>query len=154
MDETIQTIGTSTQELLALLKIIAKVAVSTETEEDTTIYKVEITGDNLGILIGYHGETLNQLQQILSLVINKKLGTWVKIVIDVNGWREERKQAITNMATQAISRARQSGQSQVLPTLSAYERRIVHSLVSENDDVDSHSEGEGVNRKLIIHLKD
>jgi spoIIIJ-associated protein len=151
--DTVQIIGTSTQELLSHLKITAKVAVTEITEDETQLYTVEISGNDLGILIGYHGETLNQFQQILSLIVNNKLPEWTKIIVDINGWREERKETIENMARQAITRVKGTGQSQHLPTLSAYERRIVHSLVSEDSEVSSHSEGEGPNRKLIISLK-
>jgi len=152
--DNIQIIGTTTQELLSYLKIKAKVAVSeVKDSEDQSIFNVEIHGEDLGILIGYHGETLNHLQHILSLAVNNKLENRLKIVVDVDGWRNERKEIITNMAKGAISKVRTTGLSQVLPPMSAYERRIVHTIISEQDDVQSHSEGEDIARKVIIEKK-
>lgn len=152
--DTIQIIGTSTQELLAQLKIPAKVAVSEFTDDnEKTGYNVEISGEELGVLIGYHGETLNHLQQILSLIVNKKLDEWVRVIVDVDGWREQRKEAIATIVQQAVQKVRTSGQSQVLPPMSAHERRIVHTEILNFDDMTSHSEGDGLSRKVIIERK-
>lgn len=152
--DNIQIIGTTTQELLSHLKIKAKVAVSEEKDDqEQTIYNIEINGEDLGVLIGYHGETLNHLQHILSLAINNKLEGRVRIVVDVDGWRNERKEAIVNMAKNAISKVRTTGLAQVLPPMSAYERRIIHSIVSQETDIQSHSEGEDFARKVIIEKK-
>jgi spoIIIJ-associated protein len=152
--DTIQIIGTSTQELLAQLKIPAKVAVSEfKDDDDKTGYNVEISGDELGVLIGYHGETLNHLQQILSLIVNNKLEEWVRIIVDIDGWRQQRKEAISVLVQQAVQKVRTSGQSQVLPPMSAHERRIVHTEIIKHDDMTSHSEGEGLSRKVIIEQK-
>jgi spoIIIJ-associated protein len=152
--DNIQTIGKTTQELLSYLKITAKVAVSeSKDDQEQSIYTVEISGEDLGILIGYHGETLNHLQHILSLAINNKLENRIKIIVDVDGWRNERKEAITTMAKNAIAKLRSTKLSQVLPPMSAYERRIIHTIVTENDDIESHSEGEDFARKVIIEMK-
>ncbi|MDQ3098345.1 MAG: KH domain-containing protein [bacterium] len=152
--DTIQIIGTSTQELLAQLKIPAKVAVSEfKDDDDKTGYNVEISGDELGVLIGYHGETLNHLQQILSLIVNNKLEEWVRVIVDIDGWRLQRKEAIAILVQQAVLKVRNSSQSQVLPPMSAHERRIVHTEIIKHEDMTSHSEGEGLSRKVIIEQK-
>lgn len=152
--DIIQTIGTTTQELLAHLKIKAKVAVSENTDEDQTVfYNIEISGEDLGALIGYHGETLNHFQHILSLAINNKLEDRVKILVDIDGWRAQRRETLENMARQAIQKVRATGNSQVLPPMSAYERRIIHSIVTQEEDIASHSEGEDAARKVIIESK-
>jgi spoIIIJ-associated protein len=152
--DNIQTIGKTTQELLGYLKIAAKVAVSENTDEtENPYYMVEISGDELGALIGYHGETLNHFQHILSLAINNKLPVRIKILVDIDGWRAQRRESIEAMATQAIQKVKSTGTAQVLPPMSAYERRIIHSLISQETDVTSHSEGEDASRKVIIELK-
>ncbi len=152
--DTVQIIGTSTQELLAHLKIPAKVAVSEfKDDNDKTGYNVEISGEDLGVLIGYHGETLSHLQQVLALVVNNKLEEWVRIIVDIDGWRQQRKEAISSLVQQAVQKVRSSGQSQVLPPMSAHERRIVHTEIINYDDMTSHSEGEGLSRKVIIERK-
>lgn len=152
--DNIQIIGTSTQELLARLKIQAKVAVSEFIDDnDKTGYNVEITGEDLGVLIGYHGETLNHLQQILTLIVNSKLEEWVRVIVDVDGWRDQRKEAIISLLQQAVQKVKTTGQSQVLPPMSAHERRIIHTEVINYEDITSHSEGEGLSRKVIIERK-
>jgi spoIIIJ-associated protein len=152
--DPIQTIGTTTQELLSHLKITAKVAVSEVPEEDAkSTYLVEITGDNLGALIGYHGETLNYFQQILSLIVNGKTEEWQRVVVDINEWRLQRKESIKNLVEQAITKLKNTNQSQVLPPMSPFERRVVHTIVAEHPEIESHSEGEGVGRQVILELK-
>ncbi len=152
--DIIQTIGTTTQELLGHLKIPAKVAVSENTDEtEIKYYMVEISGEDLGALIGYHGETLNHFQHILSLSINNKLEDRIKIIVDIDGWRAQRKETLENMAQQAILKVRNTGTAQVLPPMSAYERRVIHSLIGLESDIASHSEGEDASRKVIIELK-
>ncbi len=152
--DTIQIIGTSTQELLAQLKIPAKVAVSEfKDDSENTGYNVEISGEDLGVLIGYHGETLTHLQQILSLIVNKKLEEWVRVIVDIDGWRQQRKEAISSLVLQAVQKIRSSGQSQVLPPMSAHERRVVHTEITKYEDITSHSEGEGISRKVILERK-
>jgi len=149
--DIIQTIGTTTQELLGHLKIIAKVAVSESTDETSNVYyNIEISGEGLGALIGYHGETLNHFQHILSLAANNKLENRVKVLVDIDGWRAQRKETLENLARQSIQKVKSTGYSQVLPPMSAYERRVIHSIVSEDVSVTSHSEGEDASRKVII----
>jgi spoIIIJ-associated protein len=151
--DIIQIIGTSTQELLGHLKIKAKVAVSESTDEtDNKFYNVEISGEDLGALIGYHGETLNHFQHILSLAVNNKLEDRVKILVDIDGWRAQRRETLENMAKGAVQKVKSTGHAQVLPPMSAYERRVIHAIVSEDPEVTSHSEGEDAARKVIIEL--
>lgn len=151
--DNIQIIGTTTQELLGHLKITAKVAVSEVTDElDSKFFNVEVSGEDLGALIGYHGETLNHFQHILSLAVNNKLEERVRILVDIDGWRAQRKETLENMATQAIQKVRATGHSQVLPPMSAYERRVIHAIVSQEPDITSHSEGEDASRKVIIEI--
>jgi spoIIIJ-associated protein len=152
--DNIQIIGKTTQELLGYLKISAKVAVSENKDEtETPYFMVEISGDELGALIGYHGETLNHFQHILSLAINNKLTDRIKILVDIDGWRAQRRESLESMAHQAIQKVKTTGNAQVLPPMSAYERRIIHSIISSETDVTSHSEGEDAARKVIIELK-
>jgi spoIIIJ-associated protein len=149
--DNIQIIGTTTQELLGHLKIKAKVAVSESTDEtDNNYYNIEISGEDLGALIGYHGETLNHFQHILSLAVNNKLEERVKILVDIDGWRAQRRETLENMAKSAVQKVKSTGHAQVLPPMSAYERRVIHAIVSEDPEVTSHSEGEDAARKVII----
>ncbi len=149
--DNIKLIGTTTQEFLGQLKIKAQVAVSESKDENNDIfYNVEISGDEMGSLIGYHGETLNHFQHILSLAINNKLENRVRIIVDIDGWRAQRKETLEGMTKQAIQKVRATGNAQVMPPMSAYERRIIHAIISREDGITSHSEGENEARKVII----
>ena len=152
-NEIIQIIGTTTQELLGRMSITAKVGVSQETDEKKEIYyKIEIEGEDLGVIIGYHGERLLQLQYILNVIMNKKLQIRVKIIIDINKWREQRKEALEKLAKHAIQKLYSTKNVQVLPAMSAYERKIIHMIVANEKNIKSHSEGENENRKVIIEF--
>lgn len=155
-EKQVETIGTSTQELLSKLKITAQVAVQPIVEEESELsdekssYLVEISGENLGALIGYHGETLNNLQIILSLVINQKLEDKIRIIIDIDGWRKERQKTIESLVQNTISKVRTTGQTIPLPPMNPYERRIVHKLIGQETDIKSFSQGEGMHRATYI----
>lgn len=107
------------------------------------------TKDN-GILIGYHGEVLEALQLVLSLAIAKKLGYFLRISIEVGEYKKNRSSYLENMAQSAKERVLEQHQEVVLPNLKSWERRIVHMLFQNDDEVMSESVGEGRDRTLVI----
>ncbi|MBI4039468.1 KH domain-containing protein [Candidatus Daviesbacteria bacterium] len=111
---------------------------------------IDITGNDLGALIGYHGRTLSSLQLILSLALQKKVGSWVPVVVDVGGWRSQKQEFLTDKALQIAQEVVSSQRPQRLDYLSSSERRIIHMVLADHPDVISESEGEGENRRLII----
>lgn len=129
-----------------------KASVTTNLNQE--LVAVTIEGDNLGALIGYHGETLESLQLILSLMLNRSLKEqdWRRVVVDVGGWREERKETLKNMVEKAASEISQSGEGRVsLPPMSASQRRDVHVIVSESfPEYSTVSEGEEPYRKVFL----
>jgi spoIIIJ-associated protein len=140
--------------ILDLLQFETEVKVSVEPdEEDKRIVKINITGDDLGYLIGYKGSCLNSLQMIFGQILSKKIGEMQTVLIDVNDYREKRKQYLTSLAQRASEEARESGQSVALPPQSPFERRIVHMALKEEDGVTTESEGEGFDRHVVIKLK-
>ena len=139
------------KELLEKLDIQASIEVI---KNDDNSLRVNLTGDDLGILIGYHGETLFSLQLWLSLALHKQLGEWVKILVDVSGYRQVREEKLKGLAQRAADKARFLQTTISLSPMSSYERRVVHTTVgSSYEDLESVSEGEGRERHVVIRPK-
>lgn len=106
--------------------------------------------DNGDILIGKDGEILESLQYILRLAIAKRYKQSARILIDINGYREKRRKALTVMAKRLADRVRRTGRRQSTDPLNPYERRIIHTLFKHNKNITTKSEGEGHIKKVII----
>lgn len=138
-------------ELLKYLGVDCKVKVSMEVDEvDEKYLKIAIEGEDLGYLIGYRGKTLNALQVIIGQMISNEAGEIIRILIDVNDYRQRRKEYLRSLAYRAVREVRDSGQSVDMPVLSAYERRIVHMTLKDEQDVKTESEGEAEDRHIVI----
>lgn len=150
--ETIKTIKTTVKELLVDMQIDADVEIVAQ--EDIFLVKITPTDPNdAPLLIGYHGETLSSFQMITGLTVFKKSGEWVKLSVDVDGYREKREVQLVAMAESFALQAVTSGQPVFLPPLSAAERRVIHVALQDREDVFSESEGEGRDRRLVIKPK-
>ncbi|MCL5095614.1 MAG: KH domain-containing protein [Patescibacteria group bacterium] len=149
-EENLKIIKTEAQKLLEYLMVEATIEVS----EKEDVYEVQIETEDTGILIGYHGETLTSLQLILSLILYKRLGSWLRLIVNVGDWRQKREEVLKQMALSAAERVIATDEAMVLPNLSSFERRIVHLILADHPKVTSSSEGEGVERKLIIKPKE
>lgn len=103
-----------------------------------------------GIIIGYHGEVLESLQLVLSLAIAKKLGRFVRISIEVDGYKKNRTEYLEKLAMQVKEKALAEDKEQVLMNLKSWERRIIHVLLQDDEEVVSESSGEGRDRVLLI----
>lgn len=115
---------------------------------------VEVNGKDLSILIGPQAETLNALQYIASLIVGKELGRSVPLVVDVEGYRMRRAQAIRRMARTMADQAVKSGRRQTLEPMPANERRLVHIELRDHPDVYTESTGEDPRRKVMIIPKE
>ena len=148
---TAKKITTLTQELLTYLGLPkAKVKASSKEGE----VKVEIeAGEEAGILIGYHGEILEALQLILSLLTYRQAGTWQRIAVNVNDYLKVRRQQLETLASKVVQEVYLSQKSQALPYLSANERRLVHEFLAESQEVTTESVGESRQRRLVISPK-
>lgn len=109
-----------------------------------------LEGEGAGFLIGRRGETLDALQYLTSMVANRGDKDYVRLTIDTCGYREKRKKALQDLAQRICKNVLRSGRSVVLEPMNPYDRRIIHSVVTEIDGVSSHSAGEEPNRKVII----
>ena len=112
--------------------------------------EVEINGDSLGYLIGYRGETLNSLQTILTSIANKNYDTRVKVLLDIQGYREKRKNVLEDLAIKISKTVLKTGKSITLEPMSAYERKIIHNKLQENNKITTHSIGEEPHRRVVI----
>ncbi len=112
--------------------------------------RVSIQGDDLSYLIGRQAETLNALQYISSLIINKEIGRSIPLIVDVEGYRDRREKQLRQIARRMADQAVSSGRRQVLEPMPANERRIVHIELRENPDISTESIGEEPRRKVTI----
>jgi len=119
-------------------------------EEQDDILEVMMETKDTGIVIGYHGEVLESLQLILSLTIAKKLGRFVRVSIEVDGYKKNRTEYLHNLALQIKEKVLSENKEQVLSSLKSWERRIIHLYLQNDDQVTSESEGEGKDRVLVI----
>lgn len=148
-NEKLKIIQETTEQLLENLKIKAAVKVS----EGEGVFQVQIETADTGILIGYHGETLASFQIILSLMVYKKLGNWLRLIVNIGDYRQRREEALRQMAYASAEKVIATGEAITLPYLSSFERRIIHLTLVDHPQVTTISEGEGEGRKLIIKPK-
>lgn len=142
-----------TQKLLEQIGIKADLEVTSEGE----VIKVHISGDNLGALIGYHGQTLESLQLILNLMVNhqSKDDSWQRVVVDVGDYRAERENTLREIVNRAVEDLEVNGKSETaLPPMNPTERRAAHIIVSENyPGLETESEGEEPYRRIKLLKK-
>lgn len=120
-------------------------------QNDALSIVVTLSQQDSGVLIGYHGERIEALKLILSLVLNQGKSVFTPVSLDVNGYFERRAQSLYELADQAVEKASTSLQEILLPPLSGSERRLIHMYVAEkHPQVSTYSEGEGEARRLII----
>lgn len=140
-------------ELLEKMKVRASVTAeylpATDARSRVPV-RVSIHGDDLSYLIGRQAETLNALQYISSLIINKEIGRSIPLIVDVEGYRERRENQLRQIARRMADQAITTGRRQVLEPMPANERRIIHIELRENPDVTTESIGEEPRRKVTI----
>lgn len=130
------------------------ISATIETEESDDVVRMNIYGDNMGIIIGYRGETLDSLQYLTSLVLNKDHNEpYKKIVLDAENYRLKREQTLRNLAEKTAARVMKSGRAFKLEPMNPYERRIIHSELQGNSEIVTFSEGEEPYRRVVVNLK-
>lgn len=136
--------------ITSLMGLRAQAEVASIEEEQVT---VELTGEDAGRLIGHHGATLDALQLITAIIAHRDAPRAVRLVLDAEGYRARREETLREMALSHADQARQAGKEIVITDLKPYERRIVHLTLRDNPDVETYSEGEGDDRRLVISPK-
>ena len=128
------------------------VSVNARQDEEGNV-RVDMFGDTLGILIGRRGETLDALQYLTSLYVNRGQEGYTRVTLDTENYRAKREEALRRLANRMANRAVKTGRKVVMEPMNPYERRILHSALQQNDAVTTHSEGEEPNRHVVITLK-
>ena len=129
-----------------------EVSINARRDEEGNV-RVDMFGDTLGILIGRRGETLDALQYLTSLYVNKGSEDYIRVTLDTENYRAKREEALRRLANRMANRAVKTGRKVVMEPMNPYERRILHSALQQNDAVTTHSEGEEPNRHVVITLK-
>lgn len=111
---------------------------------------LDVNGGDLAVLIGRHGRTLDALQMVLSSLLSSKLKFHYPIVVDIEGYKNRRKQKLRSLARSSAERAKRQGGRVSLPPMNAYERRLVHIALVDDEGVTTHSEGEEPNRHVVV----
>lgn len=114
---------------------------------------VNINGEDCGSLIGYRGETLNAMQTIISSIANKKVKERIKVILDIQNYREKREKNLIELAEKVSKTVLRNGKNITLEPMSPYERKIIHSALQENNKIETYSIGEGDNRRVVIAKK-
>lgn len=150
LDEEITSFGTSILQNIVDY-ITADAAISVDQNQERTIYN--ITGGNAAVLIGKRGQTLEAIQYLLEKIINKKNGGRVRVLVDVEGYLDTRRENLERLAGRLAEKAARVGKPMTIGQMNAHDRRIVHLHLKENTDVRTQSIGEGYYRKLMIFPK-
>lgn len=140
----------------SLLKSIFKTMqlnVSMDVREKEQGLFINLEGPELGILIGRRGETLDALQYLVNLSVNKNQEVRKKIIIDIEGYRNRREETLQKLALKLADKAKQRGRNVVLEPMSSQERRIIHTALQGREDIYTFSEGEEPYRKIVISPK-
>jgi len=123
-------------------------------KEENDIIKINLKGPKMGLVIGYRGETLDSLQYLVSLVVNKNHeNPYKRVVLDAENYRHKREETLIRVAQKTAYKVKKSGRPYKLEPMNPYERRIIHSALQEYTDINTYSEGEEPFRRIIISLK-
>lgn len=125
---------------------------SVEMELNDNVLTINVNGDEnrLGILIGKRGVTLDSIQYILNLIVNKKSSRYIRVNLDSSGYREKRKETLINLAKKMANKVTKTGRSVKLEPMNSYERKIIHTALQDYEGVLTHSEGKDPFRKVVI----
>lgn len=129
------------------------VEIDTKLKEEEKELEVNLSGDEMGILIGKRGQTLDSLQYLLSLVVNKESNDYLRVKLDTENYRERRKETLETLAKNIAYKVKRTRRSVSLEPMNPYERRIIHSALQNDKYVFTRSEGEEPFRHVVIALK-
>ena len=121
-------------------------------EEDKTL-SIDLAGPEMGVLIGKRGQTLDSLQYLTNLAVNRSSENYTRVKIDTEDYRRRRKETLENLARNMASKVKRTKKSVTLEAMNPYERRIIHSALQNDNNVTTHSEGEEPYRYVVITLK-
>ena len=129
------------------------VVIDVKYDEDEKSMDIDLSGDEMGVLIGKRGQTLDSLQYLASLVVNKESEDYIRVKGDTENYRERRKETLENLAKNIAYKVKRTRRSVSLEPMNPYERRIIHSALQNDKYVTTHSEGDEPFRKVVVSLK-
>lgn len=130
-----------------------EVSLTCTMDDINNVMTVDMAGEDMGVLIGKRGQTLDSLQYLTSLVANKGNGEYIHLKLDTENYRERRKQTLENLAKNIAYKVKRTRRSVSLEPMNPYERRIIHSALQNDKFVTTHSEGEEPYRQVVVTLK-
>ena len=122
-------------------------------DESQRTLEVDLSGDEMGVLIGKRGQTLDSLQYLISLVVNKGTNEYIRVKVDTENYRERRKETLENLARNIAYKVKRNKRPVSLEPMNPYERRIIHSALQNDKYVTTHSEGDEPFRRVVVTLK-
>ena len=129
------------------------VVVDVKFDEVNNNMNIDLSGDEMGVLIGKRGQTLDSLQYLVSLVVNKDSDEYIRVKVDTEDYRRRRKETLENLAKNIAYKVKRTKRSVSLEPMNPYERRIIHSALQNDKYVTTHSEGEEPFRRVVVTLK-
>ncbi|HHX12490.1 MAG TPA: protein jag, partial [Clostridiales bacterium] len=138
-------------DVFAAMGIMAEVEVLFDEENESL--DINLNGEDMGVLIGKRGQTLDSLQYIVSLIINKNSDKYIKIKLDTENYRARRKETLENLAKNIAFKVKKTRKAVSLEPMNPYERRIIHSALQNDKFVETYSEGDDPYRKVVINIK-
>jgi len=148
-----ETVARQAKDFLSKIMSIMQLDVDIALVEKDEKILININGNDLGILIGKRGETLDAIQYLVNLSANKNIEKRKRIFIDIEGYRKRREETLKKLAYKLADKARQRGRNVILEPMNSMERRIIHTALQGRDDIYTFSEGEEPYRKIIISPK-
>jgi spoIIIJ-associated protein len=121
-------------------------------EEDDKIY-IEIISDSAGLIIGKRGKTLEALQLLVNIIVNKKGEKWRKVILDIENYRDKREATLRELAQKVARKVKKTGRSQYLEPMNPFERRVIHMTLQSDPHVETRSEGSGNLKRVKVYLK-
>lgn len=131
-----------------------KVDITVNEDKENHSIDIDLKGDEMGVLIGKRGQTLDSLQYLVSLVVNKYSEEYIRVKIDTENYRERRKETLENLAKNIAYKVKRTRKTVALEPMNPYERRVIHSALQNDRYVTTHSEGEEPYRRVVVTLKD
>ena len=134
-------------------KLEIQADIVTTIDVDDRVVNVNIIGEDTGDIIGKKGQTLDAVQYLISIIVNKKKGDYYRVKVDTNNYRERRQKTLENQAKNVAAKVKKTRRKVVMEPMNPYERRIIHSYLQSDKSVTTKSEGEEPNRKVVVYYK-
>lgn len=129
------------------------VSIKKDYDKESKSLNLDLVGPDMGVIIGKRGQTLDSLQYLTNLVVNRKTSNYVRVKIDTENYRERRKETLENLAHNVAYKVKKTRRPVALESMNPYERRVIHAALSEDPYVTTHSEGEEPYRHVVVTLK-